>query len=318
MMKNQPQGQSMLQDEIPAEMRAALEWLVRLNDTDVPAGLHRQFEHWLAAAPEHRQAWAQANALWAGMEPVKTEFDSLRRRDRMASRRQVLGGLVGAGLLSAGGWHFTRPWFGADHMTVAGETRDITLADGSLVTLGSRSALALDFDGDRRGVRLLRGEAFFALAEAPLPFTVSAQGGEILSLDARFSVRLVQDRVDVAVAQSQVLLELAQQQSLSLRTGWATGYDRNRILPPHEVDIADIASWRQGRLVFQKASLAEVLAEIERWRGGRIHVWDADVAAIPVSAVFNAHEPQLALEALVQTLGLRLLDLPGPISFVRA
>ncbi|MBT0782362.1 FecR domain-containing protein [Paracoccus sp. pheM1] len=307
----------MLKDEDPPELRKALEWLVRLNDDRAPPDLERRFQAWLAASARNRAAWDEANALWAGMEPVKAEFDTLRRRDRAISRRRLIGGLAGLAFAGAGGWHVSRPWFRADHVTDAGEVRDIALADGSLVNLGSRSALSVDLGPERRLVRLLRGEGFFAVAPDPRPFAVRALGGEVAALGTRFNVCLQGGRVDVAVAEHAVSLKLPGLPAVELGQGWQSSYGRDYIAPPVQAEPDSIGAWRQGRMIFRNTPLGEVLAEIARWRGGSISAWGSGVAAVPVTAIFDTNAPDAALETIVQTLDLRMVNLPGGITLIR-
>ncbi|MFW1549831.1 FecR domain-containing protein, partial [Vibrio parahaemolyticus] len=51
----------------------------------------------------------------------------------------------------------------ADERTGIGETRSFSLPDGTAVDLGAASALAVDYDGETRRVRLLSGEALFTV-----------------------------------------------------------------------------------------------------------------------------------------------------------
>jgi transmembrane sensor len=310
-----------MNNEISSEMLAAMEWLVRLHDDRAPADLSQQFDLWLASAPENRRAWQEANKLWLGLEPVKTEYDAMRRKDRLVSRRYVLSGLatLATASVSTAVWQVSRSGFGADYATDAGETRSITLADGSLLNLGSRSALSLDFNQDQRHVHLQSGEAFFSAASVdPRPFVVSALRGMIRTHGAQFNVNIGASQVRVEVASSMVLLQPPNRQDLSLSAGWRAAYSADQLYPAQQIDIASIGAWRQGRLVFENAPLRDVLAEIERWRGGRIAVLDQKTADIPVSAVFDAAKPQMALDTVVEVLNLRRIDLPGGISFIYA
>ena len=308
-----------MHSEISSEMLAAMEWLVRLNDEQAAPDLAQQFDTWLDAAAANRDAWRQANALWSGLEPVKTEYDAMRRRDGLVSRRYALAGIAATAMASTVLWQAVRPRLGADYITAAGETQAVTLADGSLVNLGSRSAFAVDFDAGHRRLQLLRGEAFFSVASKdPRPFIVSAMKGRILTYDAGFNVNSTPACVQVAVASSTVSLLPPNHQALTLSAGWRARYDAEHLYPALQVDITSVGVWRQGRLVFENTPLREVLAEIERWRGGRIAVLDAKTAETPVSAIFDAAKPQMALDTVVETLKLRRTDLPGGISLIYA
>src|SRR3546814_19462133 len=63
----------------------------------------------------------------------------------------------------------------SDYRTGTGEMRNVTLSDGSSVTLDTGSAIAVNYGDGRRGVRLLAGPAWFDVApDARPPLTVSA------------------------------------------------------------------------------------------------------------------------------------------------
>lgn len=54
-------------------------------------------------------------------------------------------------------------WVQADYRTAVGEQPMLTLPDQSRVTLNTQSAIAVSFDAAFRRVRLLKGEALFAV-----------------------------------------------------------------------------------------------------------------------------------------------------------
>src|SRR5262249_28159705 len=132
-----------------------------------------------------------------------------RRRVRAAGRRPALPRRAGwplaaglalcllAGAVSQGGRIAD---FGADAATGAGETQRLALADGSQVTLNTRTAVEDVSTANARGVRLKHGEAFFDVARDPArPFTVDAGPARIRVLGTHFNVRLL-DSGAVAVA----------------------------------------------------------------------------------------------------------------------
>src|SRR3546814_3423601 len=60
----------------------------------------------------------------------------------------------------------------SDYRTGTGEMRNVTLSDGSSVTLDTGSAIAVNYGDGRRGVRLLAGRAWFDVAnDESQPFT---------------------------------------------------------------------------------------------------------------------------------------------------
>lgn len=308
-----------------ANLRKALEWLVLLRDENSNADDQKTFEKWLKSAPENRVSWDEANQLWRSLEPVKQEITTLRKRDSEVSRRRVLAGLSGLAVVGGAGWYTSRPAFWSDHITVAGETRAITLADGSQINLGSRSSISVDLTPTARRISLLQGEAFFSVvADKNKPFLVTAMGTEITAVETeaeteagtKFNVHLWGDKATVSVAEHAVKVSHSEHMPVTVKEGWEASFDKNIIRSAVEVDFASIGAWRQGHLVFRSRPLHDVLNVLARHRGGRIIVLDGALGDIPVSAVFDANDPDAALKTIVQTLELKTLNLPANVTLI--
>src|SRR5262249_6139101 len=152
-----------------------------------------------------------------------------------------------------------------------GERRSITLADGSRVDLDADSALSVAFSDAQRRITLERGRAFFQVAKDPArPFIVAAGAGEIRALGTAFDVKHGADRtVRVAVAEHAVSVAVAGD-SQRLVEGGMMDYDERGLGPMARADLASLLSWRQDRLFFQDAPLGDVVADLDRYRRGRI------------------------------------------------
>src|SRR3546814_11678062 len=82
----------------------------------------------------------------------------------------------------------------SDYRTGTGEMRNVTLSDGSSVTLDTGSAIAVNYGDGRRGVRLLAGRAWFDVAhDERHPFTVSAADARVRVTGTAFDVGLDDD-----------------------------------------------------------------------------------------------------------------------------
>jgi transmembrane sensor len=80
---------------------------------------------------------------------------------------------------------------------------------------------------------------------------------------------------------------------------------------PHAVSIAGADAWTRGRIRVLNRPLAEVVAELGRYRHGVIRVVDSDLARRPVSGSFDLHDPVGAIDVIERTLGVtstRLTD----------
>ncbi|MBN8938962.1 MAG: FecR domain-containing protein [Rhizobiales bacterium] len=296
------------QDATDPVVLEALEWFVRLRDHSAGDHDRRAFQAWIDADPSYAAAWAHAEALWKRFDIVQPEMQRLRRRSPPVSRRRVLGGIV---LLAGAGtaYGLSRGGLFADHATDIGERRSVLLPDGSGVELGSYSALSLDFTQNARKVVLHRGEAFFDVAaEAGRSFVVAAANGLTEALGTRFDVKYVDDLVTVTVSDHAVLVRAAAAAPVRVERDWQVSYDHAGPGQVSEADLAVSGAWRQDRIVFQDVPLRRVLAELERYRRGRIILTDSRIGETPVTAIFDARQSGDALQVIADALPIRVLQ----------
>jgi transmembrane sensor len=76
-------------------------------------------------------------------------------------------------------------------------------------------------------------------------------------------------------------------------------------------------SWRDGQLVFREQRLSDVVADIGRYRSGRIVIWDDALTQLRVDGVFDMRNPDAALAAIVATLPVRMLQLSPYMTVLR-
>lgn len=220
--------------------------------------------------------------------------------------RRVVGGLALAAALVAaiGGPYLLRD----DHTryvvsTRPGEHRTIQLADGSRIDLDGGTRLGLD-RVNTRVARLDVGEALFSVKHGvEAPFELEIGGSRIRDIGTVFDVARVEGRTEVAVVEGAVLYN-PQSEAIALSAGdKLVDPDGPSPIQRSQVDRGTIAGWREGRLVFRNASLAEVAAAIGRTTGATISV-DQAIAARPFTGVVMTDRDQ---DALFRKLG-SLLD----------
>jgi transmembrane sensor len=297
----------------------ALEWLVRLRDDQATDEDRRAFQDWLDRGESHAAAWAHAQEFWKRFDIVQPEVDSLRRSRSAFSRRNLL--LAGAAaLIGAGGLYVSsRRDLLADVVTDIGERRALTLADGSLVELGSYSALSVDFTDSTRRVELYRGEGFFDVAaDAARPFVLNVAGGAAQAMQASFDAKYVDDLVTVAASTHAVLVRAGPSSPVKVAEGWQVSYGRQGPGEVTRADLGTIEAWRQDRIVFQDVPLRRVLAELERYRRGRIVLMARGIGDIPVTAIFDTRRPEEALQTVADTLSIRVLHATKYVSVVHS
>lgn len=310
-------------------LQTAQQWFVLLRDEDVTEADRQRFAAWRDADPAHERAWAETEKLWTRMDaavPALRLRESFRKSVPQTapksapglSRRGWLKQAAAAALILGGGLvvAVSSDYF-ADHHTGVAERRSLALADGSTVELDADSALSVSFSAGQRRITLHRGRAFFQVAsDAARPFVVAARTGEVRALGTAFDVKITPDAVQVVVSEHAVAVSLGQE-SVRLEQGRALEYGDKGIGPASSADIASQHAWRQNRLFFQEAPLREVVADLERYRPGRILIADADLAGLPVTGFFHAGQTEAALQTIEATLPVRLTRLTDRLVVIR-
>lgn len=315
----------------PDAERTAQEWFVRLRNLPGPSAEERRaFARWIEAAPIHQHCFAEAERAWnssaaAAEHVAREESESL---DRLLVRmdmpgeggipprwRAAMTAAVFSLLLLIGGVWLERPHLlqdmTADHVTASGEQRLVPLPDGSTLALDADSAVAVDFsDGDRR-IRLMRGRAFFDVVRDGRPFVVAAGQGDIRVLGTRFDVNVLGGDVEVTVADGRVGVHPAMGTGQMLIRGQQIRFGAAGAEPVSQIDPDGVAGWRDGRLAFHDARLADVIETIGRYHSGRILVLDESLGERRVSGNFPAADASAALASLRGVLGFRQRDIAG-------
>ena len=310
----------------------AARWVIRLGaDLLREEDLH-ELEQWLAKNPAHGTALQRAQSTWAGLAALKAAPGGLRGDVVAPSHRGNPGRrpafmtacaavFLAVLLTGAGSDAF---WFGnpmlrlaADYQTVPGESRTVTLSDGSIVQLDTASALAVHFNGRERLVKLLSGEAYFIVApmqgQETRPFVAETAKGTAMALGTQFMVRRQGDGADVTVIEHRVRVMAAGPGpgTIVLSPGQSVRYSHNAGLGKvTEVDLNQVTAWRRGRLIFNNVRLADAVAELNRYRRGRIVIADTSLADRRVSGVFETADLQGALASVTQELGVKAVSLP--------
>ncbi|NUS69190.1 MAG: FecR family protein [Ensifer adhaerens] len=303
-------------------LQAAATWVARLQSDDATDADREAFKRWIAEDPDHQAAYDELRALWGDLGDVPIADGRLGQL--RAQRRGRVGAFVGlclaagVGLLSLATPYGDRWW--ADYYTGVGEIRRIALDDGTIVDLNTDTALVVRYDEGQRKVRLLRGEAFFAVAKNPgRPFVVEDGSISATALGTRYSVGATgADRAaDVKVEEGRVEVEAAGQKAI-LIAGDAATIDRQGRLSLTKADVAAETAWRDGKLVFSRRPLREVLATLERYRHGRILLIDEAAGNLEVSGIFDLHDTDDALTVLEASLRLRVMRLSGLMVVVQS
>ena len=300
----------------------AADWLARLGGRPLSREERVDFEDWLHADPAHREAFEEAQAAWNSLGVLRTEPGALRKVVPRPKKGRKTATAAFVLLIALGGarYQLGDPFvlWSADHHTEPGQIATIQLPDGSVAELGPDSAIALDYDDARRGIRLLRGQAFFAAlpqAEAGgRPFTVAAEGGQVTALGTKFQVALSGDGADVTAVEHDIAVTRPSEEQpfarVVLTPGHHVHFTESGIGGVGTADLDSELSWRQGVLVFDAVPLRDVVERLNRYRRGRIVIANGDLADRQVSGVFQTNELTDVVDTITAELGARAVSAP--------
>lgn len=300
-----------------AAMEQAGQWLARLHGPDLTARDRAGFEQWLAKDRQNAASYRHVEQLWRDLALVGTlgevDIDRPSLQRRLLSRPMRRGSMAAAAAIATlTAWLAFIHLHGADtrYATQVAQVRELTLPDGSQVTLGARSSLEVDFATGRRGVKLTSGEAFFSVVKDPSrPFVVMAGAAEVRVLGTQFDVRRAADEVRIAVSDGAVEVihtAAASESSRSaarkhlLTAGQALVASTSR-LSIQAVGRAEPGAWRRGRLSYENASLGEVIADINRYSSREIVFADERLRAVRVTTAFGTGQIEEMLAGLAAT-----------------
>ncbi|MES3026720.1 MAG: FecR domain-containing protein [Pseudomonadota bacterium] len=295
----------------------AAELFLRRRSSDWNEADERGLAAWLDASTVHRACFDSVERMWddagraagsRGVRDLRAEAlaagPQARRWPRMAALAATVvlvlaGGGLGAIVLRNSPVGAKGEATGQVYRTAVGERATVNLADGSRLLLNTSSEVKVDFSGRRRGLQLVSGEAWFDVAKDPSrPFVVQAGAHTVTALGTSFDVRMEpRGALKVAVVEGRVALDaFGGRHVADVRAGERIDVQgETAVLRPAGPVAGD---WRQGRIEFASATLAEAVAEMNRYRLTPIVVTDPKVGLMRVSGVFYTGEGSGFLDAL--------------------
>jgi len=316
----------------------ALDWFIRER-----AGLDAidavELQQW-RSSPDHAQAldrwqrqWEALGALPApgiaglrrqlaadlsqekeGLAPRTAWWPASARGQRLGAATALAVTLIAGGLLA---WQHEsqQPTYAHHFASARGQQAAMTLPDGSRLRLDTATHGEVALYRERRELKLPEGQIVFEVARDPSrPFDVWAGPLRITVLGTRFAVRHTpadaQDgRVHIAVEEGLVRVAQARggMAAVELHAGQQVDSDAaGQLGAVLQVPADGIASWRDGRVSFEDATLAQVLAEFERYAPTGLVLADAQVAELRLTGTFDPRHLENFRTVLPRVLPVRL------------
>lgn len=305
-------------------LEEASTWFVELSEGEVSAAAREEFAAWLRASPEHVRAFLQISTVWEDAPRLSkkssADIDALlarvasetnvvplgapaapraaldsqgraaqamrvrRRPMRLAVAAVVLAAAVGAGLWAN--------WHRGVYETGVGETRWVSLADGSTIELNAKSRIRVRLTRTERNVDLLQGQALFHVFRDPArPFVVHSGSAQITDVGTEFDVYRRSADTVVTVVEGIVAVRtgsaLHPVTSPQITAGEQVDLTPQGPARPIHADVRAATAWTRQKLVFASAPLSEVVTQYNLYHEKRLVIRDPSLQSYHVSGEFS-------------------------------
>lgn len=284
----------------------AIAWFVRTHSDQRTLADEDRFAQWLKQDPRHAEAYTRIERVWRTAGPEITPRMLPAERDVRAGRPRRAGqgwwitsvaaalAVVAVGTTYVVSEQRSRITTGT-FATEAGAQRELKLADGSTITLNTRSEVSVDLSEHQRSIRLARGEARFEVAkDASRPFIVDAGAARVRAVGTQFDVRRSDTRVAVTLVEGRVevtptLESIKVPEPAMLTAGQQVLYEidsgERRV---ETVNLERASAWMHQQLIFDSVPLTAAVEEANRYLQQPIAIDDPTLADIQVSGVVRA------------------------------
>ncbi len=325
------------------KLQEAAHWFIRLSEPDCTDAERAAFARWIDVDPAHDAAYQQVDIGWKrtgvladdpqmtrvvryaanevaphppqlqpqSLHPPRTARRSAAGRGRRWPRL-ALAAMVGAVLVT--GLVRLAPLLAYQHHeTGVGGQRQVTLGDGTHLTLDSDTSLRVRYSPWRRRVILDRGQAQFRTGSDPhRPFVVSVDGSQVRAIGTTFQVRATTPVTTVTLLEGALMVdpppELARRHAATMvLPGEQVQFNRNRQeWTKGEADIEAATGWLDGYIVAWDWRLDTFVAEMNRHLvSPKLRVGDASIADMTINGGFRPEDVDVALQVLERSHPLR-------------
>jgi transmembrane sensor len=308
--------------------REGVAWVDRLKSGRMTLAEGEELQRWYRQSPEHRAAFAEAVAL---LQIVKEAGGGLAdlgtaarlraslpaRRSGPVTRRALLGGAIAASA-GAAAYLTVRPPLGlwpslqdlaadleSDYKTGTGEQRRLSLG-AVAIQMNTQTGLAQLAAKSATGIRLIHGEV--ALDTQGVPIVVEAGAARITSAHASLDVRIEGGEVCVTCVSGEVRIDHPRGSLVATSAEQVTYSDRDGAKVA-ATDLAAVTAWQQGMLIFHDEPVSRVIAEVNRYRKGRIVVLNETLARRSIYITLHLDEIDAVIDQLQHFSGAHVLRL---------
>ena len=324
--------------ELPASSAKvqAREWLTYLYSDDISSKKREEFLIWLNSSEENKTAFKRSHEVWQtiGMtdsavqwiqQHTVTQAETVKptkSKGVFAKSLLVFGAMAASvALLVFNGvfnttTHLEIPQPLTAFTSPVGQNRNITLSDGTDVTLAGNSSILVAINQNERRVTLRKGSAYFDVTHDPSRvFSVSAQQTEVRVRGTAFEVKYSANN-NLKISVERGLVDVAdlpespdqEEQVLQLRPNEQLRTDiQGRFISAITIFQPETEfSWLNQRLVYDDVPLKNVIMDINRYAKKPVVILDDSINELPITASFTFEQIEPMLEGLAAAYPIAL------------
>src|SRR5882757_1549270 len=215
------------------------------------------------------------------------------------------------------------------YATALGEQRSIEFADGSTVELNSRSKIRVKYSKQERDVELIAGQALFHVAhDTSRPFIVAIGATRVRAVGTPFDVYKKSSATVVTVVEGRVAVSSSPpSEGEPVAPGLTRETDSSFLLAAGEQltvtpesaqkaaspNISGATAWTRAEIVFDAATLSDVVEEFNRYNERQLIIEDPDLLNFHISGTFSSADPESLIRFLRQRPGVQVTETGGQI-----
>ncbi len=289
----------------------------------------RKVEEWMSGSEDNRKEFDQLKQAWDLMDKthprreinIDKEWKYLRNKIHASADqhhkvfhfRRVIQIAAAVILLVSIGLVSRQMILNKSVNTKMTETREISLPDGSKVTLnaGSKIIYAKNYALSNRQVKLT-GEAYFEVKrDTTLPFIIILNDAEIEVLGTSFNVKAYKgsNKIEVTVTEGQVSLyeKDIRNKRIIATVGEKAIYDRNRKIVKKTLNAdQNYMAWKTHKLIFNNDKLSTVAETVENVYHRKIVLKNEKLNSCTITTRFEGKDIETILKVLESTLDITI------------
>lgn len=194
-------------------------------------------------------------------------------------------------------------------ISTSGQIKEVTLSDGTIVTLSHYSSLTYPkkFGNSNREV-LLEGEGYFQVAkDKKHPFVVSAKAVRVKVLGTHFNIQSYTNDPYIKATLVEGAVEVSNtdnSEKILLQPSQAAIFDKaTSILSKEErVQIRNEIAWKSGKFIFDHLPMEQIVRELSNYYNTNIKISSRQISDYKVTASFDSNEDLFEIIALLQAV----------------